>query len=245
MRLLETKQNMFKGRLLRQEAINLENDQTSGSTINTSELCHIGIPSGYVPETDNFIPGEDTVQYSTVKQCQSERAIPPQISDASFSLNRNEREKRFIFSKRIHSSPSNISKAESFNVTRRVHSADVIGFGDESSDVKGHSADNTHARASRTLEEAVKEFLLKFHNKRNESRTEEEKYNSLCRTSLDESHLNAESVCVKLNASRDVNKLPVVSKKRLAAFKGRTFFICYDNTIRKYKILSQATLTKI
>ena len=233
---------MFKGRLLRQEAINLENDQTSGSTINASELCHIGIPTGSVPETDNFIPGEKN---STVKQCQSERAIPPQISDASVNLNRNEREKRVIFSKRIHSSPSNISKAESFNVTRRVHSADVIGFGDESSDVKVHSADNTHARASRTLEEAVKEFLLNCHNKRNESRTEEEKYNSLCRTSLDETHLDAESVCVKLNASRDVNELPVVSKKRLAAFKGRIFFICYDNTIRKYKILSQATLTKI
>ena len=210
---------MFKGRLLRQEAINLDGDKKLGGITNAKEATCIGLPTASVSEKDKFIPDEENL---TLKPSQRNRVnTQSPISEISNSLNRDKREKRVIFSKRIHSSPLNISKAESFIVARRVHSEDGFGFGHENIGGKGHSADN--ARALRTLEEAAKEFLLNCHNKTTDSRVEEETCNSYCVTSLDKRLLDAESGCVNVKASQDVTKLPVASKRGVAAFKGRRF----------------------
>ena len=211
---------MFKGRLLRQEAINLDGDQKLGGIANAKEATCIGLPTAAVPEKDKFIPDEENL---TLKLSQRNRVnTQSPISEISNSLNRDKREKRVIFSKRrIHSSPLNISKTESFNVTRRVHSEDGFGFGHENIGGKGHSADN--AREPRTLEEAAKEFLLNCHNKRTDSRVNEETCKSYCGKRLDKRLLDAESGCANLKASGDVTKLPVASKRRVTAFKGRKF----------------------
>ena len=210
---------MFKGRLIRQEAINLDGDQKLGGITNAKEARCICLHTASVPEKDTFIPDEENL---TLKPSQRNRVnTQSPISEISNSDNRDKREKRVIFSKRIHSSPLNISKTESFIVARRVHSEDGFGFGHENIDGKGHSADNS--RAPRTLEEAAKEFLLNCHNKRTDSRVEEETGNSYCVTSLDKRLLDAVSGGANFKASRDVTKLPVVSKRRVTAFKGRKF----------------------
>ena len=210
------KQNMFKGRLLRQEAINLESDQKTGKITDANETGYVGLNTGSLPETDS--------NKTTVKL--SPRLIPTSILEASASQNRSKLQKREIFSKRIHSSPSNISKSEFVNVTRRANSADDIGFELENSCAKGQPIAFT--RDTRTLEEVVHDFFLYFYNKGSGEIVQVEKCYSEIGSHLNERQLYVKTGDVKFKDSLDVTKPLIDTKRQVTVFEGEKypFFLC-------------------
>ena len=194
---------MLKGRLLRQEAINLESDQNSdGTTAKANDKCHIR-PLAESATKLNISPKH----VMTVRQRSKDK---PHISYAFDGLNHDKSVKQTIYSKRIHSSPSNISKSESFRVTRRFQSADTLGLGSlvNKDFKKRHSVDST--RGTRTLEEVTQEFLLNCHHKKIDLRAQEEHLYSYARESVDKGSLHTEPDRVDQKASHDVSHLPSV-----------------------------------
>ena len=197
--------SMLKGRLLRQEAINLESDQTSdGTTTNARNNCHCIIsPLAESVTEQNIIPKHEI----TARQDQRSRVKPPHISNASGRLNHDKSVKRTLFTKRILSSPSNISKSEIFRVTRRIQSADALGLGRYiHKDLnKRHSVDST--RGTRTLEEVTQEFLLNCHHKEIDLEAQEELWYSYPVEHVDKGLLHPESDTIEVKASHDVSQL--------------------------------------
>ena len=216
---------MLKGRLLRQEAISLESDQTSdGTTAKAKDKCHIRPLAESVTE-QNIIPKHEI----TVKQDQRSRDKPPHISTAFGGINHDKSVKQTIFSKRIHSSPSNISKSESFRVTRRIQSADALGLGSNihKDFNKIHSVDST--RGTRTLEEVTQEFLLNCHHKEIDFAAQEEHLYSYPVESVDKGLLHPESDRADLKVSHDVTYLPATLnlKTRIKIFHGEIIIHWY------------------
>ena len=216
---------MLKGRLLRQEAINLESDQNSdGTTAKANDKCHIGPLAESVTE-QNIIPKHEI----TVRQRSKEQ---PHIASAFGGLNHDKSVKHTIFSKRIHSSPSNISKSETFRVTRRIQSADALGLGRKvhKDFNKRHSVDST--RGTRTLEEVTHEFLLNCHHKKIDLEAQEERWYSHPVEHVDKGLLHTESNRVEVKASHDVSQLSTALRTRIKTSEGE--IICLLSQIKTY-----------
>ena len=162
----------------------------------------------------NIIPKHDI----TVRQRSKDK---PHISNAFGGLNDDKSVKRTIFSQRIPSPPSNISKSESFRVTRRIQSADALVFlSNVHKDFnKRHSVDST--RGTRTLEEVTKEFLLNCHHKEIDLEAQEELWYSYPVEHVDKGLVHPESDTIEVKASNDVFQLSTALRTRIKTSEGQ------------------------
>ena len=159
---------MLKGRLLRQEAINLEVDQKNGSIADETGTNYLDLSKGtdYVTVTHKGLPPRNKADHLTVNASKTIRESVIRLPDLKNHRQGHDHkiQKRVIFSKRINSSPSNYGACGSVNITHRAMSADEPNLDQRKTDKDSFERIE---RDTRTLDEAVHEFLLHCHRRRN------------------------------------------------------------------------------
>ena len=157
---------MLKGRLLRQEAINLEGDQKTGNISDEIETGYVDLNAG--KDSESCIYKDLTVRNNAIdpgaigSKPLKDSAIRLPDLETHAQGHGHKLQKRVIFSKRIHSSPT-ISKHNIVNIAHRAKRADEVGL--ERRQIDKESSIGIE-QDTRTLEEAVHEFLLQCHNRR-------------------------------------------------------------------------------
>ena len=158
---------MLKGRLLRQEAINLEIDQKTGSIVDETGTNYLDLSKGTdnVTVTHKSLPPGNKAGHSTVNASKTIKESVIRLPDLKNDKQGRDHklQKRVIFSKRFNSSPSNFGVCNSINIRHRAKSADAPNLDRQKIDK------NSFERIEKdtlTLDEAVHEFLLHCHRRR-------------------------------------------------------------------------------